>query len=142
MGINEYLYNYLLLGSEKQVLYYNWLMEHGSFFELHFAADQLEPYLNEIDEALPTTCFYSAQKFILAHPEFMYFEGWYNAFMPAEHAFLVQKGKVLDLTSTNNVLKVTEWFGVKIPTDFVESETNKGRGKPLLYSYYQSLNYR
>jgi hypothetical protein len=44
---------------------------------------------------------------------------------PMEHAFNVENGKVVDITATKFKIKVTEWFGVKIPVEIINEYLEK-----------------
>ena len=83
----------------------------------------------------PKHCFYNGQMIALNGGGFAYYEGyaqnskWEINF---EHGWLVKNGKVFDPTWKDG----TEYFGLKIPTEFIRKNVlETGEAQPLFSCY-------
>ena len=128
----------------KQGEFYQWVLDNGKYFKGVDRDKQMEQEL--IKNKHPhkeKACYYNSQMLLidLDCNDFKYYEGWYipKGLIPIEHGFIVNKGKVIDLT-INGRGEVEEYFGVRIPSNFIRKRLiNEGIADYSLIWYWDSL---
>ena len=122
-SIIEYIRACGKLHTGKQAEFYKWVLENGKYFKGTDRNKEMERDL--IKNKHPhkeKACYYNSQMLLIELDcnDLEYYEGWYipKGLIPIEHGFIVHNGKVIDLT-INGRGEVEEYFGVRIPSDFI-----------------------
>lgn len=126
--------------------YYKWIIKHGKHFKDTDRDSELEKQMIRKNYShKEKQCYFNAQVLLTVSNDYEYYEGWYiteNFSFPIEHAFIVDKGKVIDLTS-NGRFQVIEYFGIKIPRIFVLSKILELKcSEPMLFRYWKDMEER
>jgi len=130
--------------SEQQNDYYKWVLSQGKIFtDEDRNKDKEKELINQNHSHKQKQCFYNSHILLTRYDDFEYYEGWYiteNLPIPIEHGFIVYKGKIIDIT-VNSKFKVIEYFGVKIPTEFVCTRILKNRYSDSMLFWYWKENF-
>ena len=106
-----------LMRYAPQQAFWSWLSEQGK--ETPDPAKEREKWQPPLAGFTPKArcCFYNAQALALFHGA-EYWEGYAMTELgiPIEHAWNVKNGRIIDLTWKD---AATEYFGVKVPTDYI-----------------------
>ena len=139
--IIEHLKTFQKLLPEKQNKYYQWIIEHGKLFTDDDRNKEKEfELIKQNYSHKEKECFFNSQILLTINNKYQYYEGWYiteRIPIPIEHGFIVYDGKIIDIT-VNNRFKVIEYFGVRIPTEFVCIHIVKtGYSESMLFWYWK-----
>jgi hypothetical protein len=113
--------------------FYKWVLANGKFFSKRLPVKRF---------GKEKQCFYNSQTACLFEGE-DYYEGWGTLYgLPLDHGFNVRNDTVIDRT-WRNASKDTEYFGVKIPKEFIRKHWFKtSMAENMLYRYYQHIKGR
>jgi len=129
------------LMNEQRNDYYGWILAQGKIFTDDDRDKQKEfELIKQNHSHKEKNCFYNSQILLTINDKYQYYEGWYiteRIPIPIEHGFIVYNGKIIDIT-VNNRFKVIEYFGVRIPTEFVcEHIIKSGYSESMLFWYWK-----
>lgn len=132
-----------LMKTQDADKFYNWQLKNGQLFKNRDKRREKQLMAKGFAHK-QKQCYYNSQMAILnlgVNTVAKYYEGWYipkKIPIPMEHGFLVENGKVIDLTAKGDV---REYFGVEIPTKFILQKINETKMATALIFYYWDVVY-
>jgi hypothetical protein len=122
--IREYLSSLVQITSGKQRSYFQWLLKHGKFYH---PGQRLPLAGRDLDCFKAKQCFFNAQTLACEDPDLLYVEGFYvteGLPIPIDHGWNVDRksGYLLDVTAHVAGLTVEGWFGVPVPTAYIQQQ--------------------
>ena len=127
-----------LMKTQDADKFYSWQLENGQLFKKRDIRREKQLVAKGFAHK-QKQCYYNSQMAMLnlgVNTVAKYYEGWYipkNIPIPIEHGFLVEDGKVIDLTAKG---EVREYFGVEIPMKFILQKINETKMATALIFYY------
>lgn len=142
--IKKYLNGITQICTGNQREFYRWVLKSGQSFTGNDRDRQKEREVIDSHHMRihVKECFYNAQLLAVQQKDLHYYEGWYVAdvILPFEHGFLVHDGRVIDVTANMKNISVKEYFGIPIPTNYIQDFILKHKIATSLLGIYWGKN--
>lgn len=137
MKVTEYLEWLTKTLEGRQSEYFKWILDNGTSFSdtTLIPGNIIEPQIKE--------CYRNS--ILLSYSTGLdYYEGYYvtEIGVPLEHAFNFNpdKNEAIDITSQYFGFQVQEWFGLKVPKEYLDDWINTNQVMTPLQFYFRRLN--